>query len=110
MFIFGVPFTSMTQILPFVGKSASLSSASACFFRLLTHMSPVFGVGLDDTFIITGAYLRTDANLDTLERVRLTMEEVACSITTTTVTTVVAFILGKFQNLLNYLQTNVAGR
>ena len=61
-----------------------------------SHTFAVFGVGLDDTFIITGSYLRTDASLDTLERVRITMEEVACSITTTTVTTVVAFILGMF--------------
>lgn len=68
----GVPYTSMTTILPFV----------------------VFGVGLDDTFIITGSYLRTDVKLDIEERIRITMEEVGTSITVTTVTTMVAFILG----------------
>ncbi|CAB9528936.1 Pick C1-like protein 1 [Seminavis robusta] len=72
LFICGVPYTSMTTILPFI----------------------VFGVGLDDTFIIMGSYLRTDNTLDTVERVRLTMEDVGTSITTTTVTTMTAFILG----------------
>jgi len=71
-FIIGIPFTSMTQILPFV----------------------VFGVGLDDTFIITGAYFRTDPRKDTVERVRETMEEVGSSISLTTITTTVAFLLG----------------
>ena len=49
---------------------------------------------LDDTFIITGAYLRTDVRLDTVERVRITMEEVGSSISVTTITTMAAFILG----------------
>lgn len=62
----------------------------------------VFGVGLDDTFIITGAYLRTDVNLDPVERVRLTMQEVGASITTTTVTTIAAFILGTFFGPLSF--------
>ena len=68
----GVPFTSMTQILPFI----------------------VFGVGLDDTFIITGAYFRTNPNKDTEERVRETMLEVGQSISLTTITTALAFVLG----------------
>jgi predicted RND superfamily exporter protein len=76
-FIIGVPFTSMTQILPFI----------------------VLGVGLDDTFIITGDYLRTDPNKDTVVRIRETMEEVGMSISMTTITTVVAFILGCFSSI-----------
>lgn len=72
VFIAGVPFTSMTQILPFV----------------------VFGVGLDDTFIITGAYFRTDPRKDPVDRIQETMEEVGGSISLTTITTTVAFCLG----------------
>jgi len=71
-FIIGIPFTSMTQILPFV----------------------IFGVGLDDTFIITGAYFRTSPSKDPVERIRETMEEVGSSIFLTTTTTTIAFILG----------------
>lgn len=72
MFLIGIPFTSMTQLLPFV----------------------VFGVGLDDCFIIMGAYFRTDPSIDPVERVRLTMSEVGSSISLTTITTMTAFILG----------------
>ncbi|CAB9499476.1 Pick C1-like protein 1 [Seminavis robusta] len=77
LFIFGVPFTSMTQLLPFV----------------------VFGVGLDDTFIITGAYLRTNKSLDGQERIRLAMLEAGPSITATTITTASAFLLGLFSSV-----------
>jgi Niemann-Pick C1 protein len=54
----------------------------------------VFGVGLDDTFIVTGAFFRTDPNKDTVERIRETMEEVGSSISLTTITTMLAFALG----------------
>lgn len=49
---------------------------------------------LDDTFIITGAYLRLNPNMDVQRRVRITMEEVAHSISLTTITTLFAFLLG----------------
>ncbi|CAB9501833.1 Pick C1-like protein 1 [Seminavis robusta] len=72
MFLCGVPFTSMSQILPFV----------------------VFGVGLDDTFIITGAYFRTNPQKDTVLRIEETMRAVGGSISLTTITTMSAFMLG----------------
>lgn len=52
------------------------------------------GVGLDDTFIITGAYFRTDPNKDPVERIRESMQDVGLSISVTTITTMVAFMLG----------------
>jgi len=72
MFCCGVPFTSMTQILPFV----------------------IFGIGLDDALIINGSYERTDPHKRAEERVRATMEDVGVSITLTTCTSVMAFGLG----------------
>lgn len=72
MFVVGIPFTSMTQLLPFV----------------------VFGVGLDDTYIVTFEYLRSDPDKDTLVRIEETMKEVGQSIALTTITTMSAFILG----------------
>lgn len=48
----------------------------------------------DDTFIITGAYFRTNPNKDPEERIRETMEEVGLSISVTTITTMFAFALG----------------
>ena len=54
----------------------------------------VYGVGLDDTFIITGAYFRTDPKKSILTRVNDTMDEVGLSISLTTITTMLAFALG----------------
>lgn len=78
MFLFGVPYSAVHQMLPFV----------------------VLGIGLDDTFIITGAYFRTNPK-DPIElRIRQTMEEVGPSITLTTFTTVFAFFLGRVTSSL----------
>lgn len=62
----------MTQILPFV----------------------FFGVGLDDTFIITGCYFRLDPKKGVVDRVEETMDEIGLSIFLTTLTSSLAFGLG----------------
>jgi len=72
LFIVGVPFTSMTQILPFI----------------------MFGIGLDDAFILSGAYKRTDKSKDVINRIEDTVEEVGISIFVTTVSSMSAFSLG----------------
>eukprot|EP00555_Chaetoceros_dichaeta_P003121 CAMPEP_0198248380 /NCGR_PEP_ID=MMETSP1447-20131203/135_1 /TAXON_ID=420782 /ORGANISM="Chaetoceros dichaeta, Strain CCMP1751" /LENGTH=170 /DNA_ID=CAMNT_0043932731 /DNA_START=121 /DNA_END=629 /DNA_ORIENTATION=+ len=72
LFIIGVPFTSMTQILPFI----------------------MFGIGLDDAFILSGAYKRTDKSKDVVDRIEDTVEEVGISIFVTTVSSISAFSLG----------------
>jgi len=68
----GVPYTQMVMMLPFI----------------------VYGVGLDDTFIITGAYFRTDPTKDVVKRVEEVMDNVGLSISLTTITTMMAFALG----------------
>ena len=83
MFIFGVPYSAVHQMLPFV----------------------IFGIGLDDTFIITGAYFRISASAGMREasleeRIRVTFQEVGPSICLTTITTVFAFMLGYFTSSL----------
>eukprot|EP00545_Synedropsis_sp_CCMP1620_P000302 CAMPEP_0119016022 /NCGR_PEP_ID=MMETSP1176-20130426/11775_1 /TAXON_ID=265551 /ORGANISM="Synedropsis recta cf, Strain CCMP1620" /LENGTH=917 /DNA_ID=CAMNT_0006969347 /DNA_START=47 /DNA_END=2800 /DNA_ORIENTATION=+ len=73
MFVCAVPFTSMTQILPFV----------------------FFGVGLDDAFIITGSFFRLDpTSKDAVERVREMIDDIGMSIFLTTLTSSLAFGLG----------------
>ena len=62
----------MTQILPFV----------------------MFGIGLDDSFIIAGAYDRTDSRKDCVDRIHETFEDVGVSITLTSITSATAFALG----------------
>jgi len=72
LFMAGVPFSFLTQILPFI----------------------MFGIGLDDAFIIYGAYGRTDPSKDGVDRIHETIEDIGASITLTTITTVMAFALG----------------
>ena len=54
----------------------------------------MFGIGLDDAFIIITAYGRTASKKDPVERVHDTINEVGVSIFMTTVTSVLAFSLG----------------
>jgi Niemann-Pick C1 protein len=77
MFVCGIPFTSMTQILPFV----------------------FFGVGLDDAFIITGYFYRLDPSRDSVERIRETIDEIGLSIFITTLTSAIAFGVSATSNI-----------
>lgn len=54
----------------------------------------VFGIGLDDAFIIFSSYARTDPSLSPVDRIRKTMKDVGISIFMTTATTEVAFVMG----------------
>ena len=72
LFVFGVVFTSMTQMLLFV----------------------FFGVGLDDAFIISGCFFRLDPKTDIIDRIEKTADEIGLSIFITTLTTAIAFCLG----------------
>ena len=67
----------MTQILPFI----------------------MFGIGLDDAFIIAGQYARTDRFKTPEERVHDTIEAVGMSISLTTITSIVAFGLGMLSSV-----------
>jgi Niemann-Pick C1 protein len=97
LFVLGVPFTSLAQVssdcegilntLGFLSAFSSILPCKACIFI-------IFGIALDDTFIIFGYYIHTDSNQSPVERIRETMEEVGTSIFMTTVTSVLAFGLG----------------
>lgn len=77
MFIIGVPMSSMTQILPFI----------------------IFGIGLDDAYILVGAYHRTDKADPVDLRIKHTIEDVGLSITLTTLTSTLAFTLGSTSSI-----------
>eukprot|EP00934_Nitzschia_sp_Nitz4_P002728 Nitzschia sp. Nitz4//scaffold71_size96697//41966//44816//NITZ4_004693-RA/size96697-augustus-gene-0.144-mRNA-1//1//CDS//3329557241//2718//frame0 len=72
LFIIGTPFTSMTQILPFI----------------------MFGIGLDGAFILSGSFLRTSPSDPIVHRIEQTVEDIGMSITLTTLTSTTAFALG----------------
>ncbi|CAB9503372.1 Pick C1-like protein 1 [Seminavis robusta] len=72
LFTAGVPFTNTTQILPFI----------------------MFGIGLDDAFIIFGQFARTDDRKSYQDRIHETFQEVGLTTFLTTITTTLAFGLG----------------
>ena len=59
----------------------------------------MFGIGLDDSFIIFGEYTRSDDKKKPLERIKDTFEEIGLSIFLTSLTTAVAFGFGSMTTL-----------
>lgn len=72
LFLIGVPLTSATQVLPFV----------------------LFGVGLDDSFLLFNAYERTDSKKEAIDRIADAIDEIGVSMFVTTATSTLAFGLG----------------
>ena len=72
-----VPFTYLLQVFPYV----------------------LIGIGLDDTYILMGAFSRTKQTDSMEQRVECMMEDVGVSITVSSLTTFLAFLLGAFSSL-----------
>lgn len=77
LFTFGVPFTPVTTMMPFL----------------------MFGIGLDDAFILYGSYNRTDPRKDPVKRIEETIDDVGLSISLTTLTSTLAFFMGVFSGI-----------
>lgn len=74
---FGVPFTSLSQILPFI----------------------LIGIGVDDMFVIVASLDHTDENLPVEERIALALKRCGVSVTYTSLTNFFAFMLGSTSSL-----------
>ena len=70
--LIGVPFTVLQQILPFI----------------------LVGIGIDDAFVISGAFDAVDPSLSIPDRIEKAMQRVGVSITLTKVTSISSFLLG----------------
>jgi len=70
--------------------------SSFLFLFVFVQILPfiMFGIGLDDAFILSGAYARTDRTKTPEERIHDTVEQVGVSVLLTTLTSIVAFALG----------------
>ena len=76
-FLFGVPLTNVALVLPFV----------------------LVGIGLDDTFILTGEYSLTNPNDSYYDRFGAMIVKGGAAITVTTTTNVLAFALGSSSSI-----------
>ncbi|CAN0203161.1 unnamed protein product [Ascophyllum nodosum] len=74
---FGIPFTSLVQVLPFI----------------------LLGIGVDDMFVIVAAFDHTDPDLPVEERVALGLKRCGSSVTYTSLTNFVSFMLGSTSSL-----------
>lgn len=54
------------------------------------------GIGIDDSFVMLAAWRRTSVKLDVPERMGLMMSEAAVSITITSLTDIVSFMIGVY--------------
>jgi len=72
LFCIGISFSSVAQIMPFV----------------------LFGIGLDDSFVIMRIYRNTDPASEISDRIGATVDEIGTAITLTTLTSALAFGLG----------------
>eukprot|EP00752_Nemacystus_decipiens_P014689 g13085.t1 len=74
---FGIPFTSLSQLLPFI----------------------LIGIGVDDMFVILASLDHTDVGLPVEERLALALERCGVSISYTSLTNFSAFLLGSITKL-----------
>ena len=70
--LIGIPFTVLQQILPFI----------------------LVGIGIDDAFVISGAFDAIDPSLSIPDRIEKAIQRVGVSITLTKVTSIASFLLG----------------
>jgi Patched family len=77
LFTIGVPFTSLTPLLPFI----------------------LFGVGVDAAFIIAGSFVRSDHRKTAVERIDDTMQDIGGTILLTTLTSALSFGLGAISSI-----------
>ncbi|XP_067122461.1 patched domain-containing protein 3-like [Centruroides vittatus] len=71
-FYIGIPFIDLATAIPFL----------------------LLGIGLDDTFVVLAAWKRTNPNKKTEERLASTLSDVSVSITITSLTNFLSFMLG----------------
>jgi len=74
---FGIKFNMVIQVLPFL----------------------ILGLGIDDTFVIVGAYQRVPYHLPVEEKMALTLERAGSSIFVTSATDFCAFLMGLYTRL-----------
>lgn len=75
--LLGVPYNTVVQTVPFL----------------------LVGLGMDDTFVIMGAYSMVPHSLPLEERIARTMQQAGSSILFTSVTDFVAFSVGTFAQI-----------
>ncbi|CAD7701858.1 unnamed protein product [Ostreobium quekettii] len=92
---------SYVSVILAIVSAFGMAQALQVKFNLVTQTLPflLLGLGMDDAFIIVGAYHQTDACLAGEERVAQAMRRAGSSILVTSMTDLAAFLMGLYTEL-----------
>lgn len=76
LFSMGIPYISQVTVMPFLA----------------------FAIGVDDTYVMLGAWQDTKRNLPPEKRMALSLEEAGSAITVTSLTSILSFGIGTFSS------------
>jgi len=96
----GVTFAGVVSIGMAIASSYGLCAYFGLFFSPLMNVLPflLLGIGVDDMFVIVNAY-DNEVHRDPIERMGLALRSAGMSITVTSLTDVVAFLIGSSTSL-----------
>ncbi|CAG0900035.1 unnamed protein product [Darwinula stevensoni] len=91
-----VPFIGLNKLDGRLLRDRLVSIRS---WRILIVPTSVVGIGLDDTFVIVGAWRRTNPRNGVSDRMRATYAEAAVSVTITSLTDGISFFIGALTDI-----------
>jgi len=94
-------FSGIAAIGMSIGSAYGLCSYMGLFFSPLMNVLPflLLGIGVDDMFVIVNSYDLVDKSLDLPTRIAKTLASAGASITVTSLTDVLAFVIGSNTSL-----------
>ena len=97
----GVTLAGIISIGMALASAYGLGSYFGLFFSPLMNVLPflLLGVGVDDMFVIVNAYDNVEARVDPVERMGRTLRYAGMSVTVTSITDVIAFLIGSSTSL-----------
>ncbi|CAG0894221.1 unnamed protein product [Darwinula stevensoni] len=91
-----VPFIGLIKVAPFL---ILVSQHALDEIALKTETEEKEGIGLDDSFVIVGAWRRTNPRNSVSDRMRATYAEAAVSVTITSLTDGISFLIGSLTDI-----------
>jgi len=97
----GVTFAGIISIGMSIASSYGLGAYFGIFFSPLMNVLPflLLGIGVDDMFVIVNAYDNCDRARNPVDRMGLSLRTSGMSITVTSLTDVIAFLIGSTTSL-----------
>ena len=97
----GLTFAGIISIGMALATAYGLGSYFGLFFSPLMNVLPflLLGVGVDDMFVIVNAYDNTEIRVDPVERMGRALRYSGMSVTVTSLTDVIAFLIGSSTSL-----------